>query len=363
MSVQVRAGYLLCICSNSCANVRTGTLFHRVCPAMIDDDQYLFIDTAGFGAHDVSNDENFVDIIGCLNGLGPFVDIVGLLFVYGGSNSDRLGNDDLRTIQWVQCFCGPNFYSKIVLVTSKWDRLKPKAVRQAWTRMEDLLRTPAMKALHNPSTRHEGATIYHHGLPGGVGPPGEAVRVLDKDEDSEERSAELKSMITRIFKSTPIIKLQVAQELGDNGDWSKTEAAKLLSSDPQSITIEIQANRSVVCYKSNSPSPASYDPDNSTKTDAEPGESAQPSKAASNSSTSLPSSQPRKADEPHSQKKMWYQSLFKWLAVAWAAAAFFQGARAQYQNSTNTGAEGAAQSWFSAWNNSQDSWSDETEEE
>ena len=82
---------------------------------MIDDEDYLFVNTAGFGAANMDDMENMEDIVGCLNALGPFITIAGALFVYGGGQR-RMMAHDLTTIQWVKCFCGPEFYRDITIV-------------------------------------------------------------------------------------------------------------------------------------------------------------------------------------------------------------------------------------------------------
>lgn len=39
---------------------------------------------------------------------------------------------DLKTLQWVQCFCGPEFYKNIVVVTTKWDRFTEDDFKELW---------------------------------------------------------------------------------------------------------------------------------------------------------------------------------------------------------------------------------------
>lgn len=96
----------------------TGTLQYYICPAVIEGEQFLFVDTAGFGASDMEEIPNLKDIIGCLSTLGPFVKIAGLMFVYGKVDN-RLTDLDPKLIQWVQC--GPQFYKNITVVTTQWD--------------------------------------------------------------------------------------------------------------------------------------------------------------------------------------------------------------------------------------------------
>lgn len=61
-----------------------GTKEYHIYPAIIDDEQYLFIDTASFGDPYRDNFQNFLNIVSCVRALGAFVQVAGVLFVLGG---------------------------------------------------------------------------------------------------------------------------------------------------------------------------------------------------------------------------------------------------------------------------------------
>ncbi|KAI8297924.1 hypothetical protein K4K59_003140 [Colletotrichum sp. SAR11_240] len=111
-------------------SLKSGTRQYHVCPAVIDHQQYLFIDTAGFGAADLDNEGNFQDIMTCLETLRPFVTFAGVLFVYG--QMERLQCNDLLTMRWIECFCGPRFFQNITIVTTKWDEFTKPSFKKRW---------------------------------------------------------------------------------------------------------------------------------------------------------------------------------------------------------------------------------------
>ncbi|CAG9997303.1 unnamed protein product [Clonostachys byssicola] len=67
---------------------------YEIWPTMIDDEHYLFVDTAGFGAADMDDTKNFRDILTCLEALVPFVTFTGVLFLIAG-NQDKMRAEDL----------------------------------------------------------------------------------------------------------------------------------------------------------------------------------------------------------------------------------------------------------------------------
>lgn len=160
-------------------DITVGTEEYQVCPAIIDGEQYLFIDTAGFGASDIGDVENFHDIVSCLDALAPFVTIAGLLFVYGGTQ-DRMYSHDLATTQWVKCFCGPKFYRHITIVTTKWDSLQEDDFREAWARFTGVINDPTITDILNPGKRYHGGSVYHHGVIMDDANPGAPLRCLPK---------------------------------------------------------------------------------------------------------------------------------------------------------------------------------------
>ncbi|KAF7556970.1 hypothetical protein G7Z17_g1039 [Cylindrodendrum hubeiense] len=199
---------------------KSGTKNYQICPAIIDGEQYLFVDTAGFGAADINDMDNFHDIVTCLDALTPFITVAGVLFVYGG-NQGRMMGADLTTIQWVKCFCGPDFYNRITIVTTKWDSLVDDDFEDAWNiKLPDLLDDSQIKDILEPapvgSRRYHGGHVYHHGLK------------LAKDSDlsmpierfsfrrrSAERAELARAMISKRYKGIPSMKLQVVREMAN----------------------------------------------------------------------------------------------------------------------------------------------------
>jgi len=66
------------------------------------------------------------------------VTVAGVLFLYS-STKDRIEAGDLKTIRWLQCFCGPQFYENITVVTTKWDKMHPDEIDEARERLGELM--------------------------------------------------------------------------------------------------------------------------------------------------------------------------------------------------------------------------------
>src|SRR5947208_214024 len=104
----------------------------------------------------------------CLDALGPFVTFAGILFVYGGTG-ERMTGHDLVTTQWVKCFCGPEFYRYVTIVTTKWDSFIDASFKEKWVRFTGLLDDPIVADLLKPAAsdqnrRYHGGAVYHHGI-------------------------------------------------------------------------------------------------------------------------------------------------------------------------------------------------------
>ena len=137
--------------------------------------------------------EVFKDIMNCLFAIGPFVTIAGVLFLHD-VKKDRMTAGELRTLRWLQCFCGPEFYQNITIVTTKWDELKPTALRKARDRLEEL-KSDELAPLLTPTFHYQGAYLYNHGIPGG-GVAETWDEALDFDSQMSDRAAEVESLST-----------------------------------------------------------------------------------------------------------------------------------------------------------------------
>ncbi|KAH6856874.1 P-loop containing nucleoside triphosphate hydrolase protein [Chaetomium sp. MPI-CAGE-AT-0009] len=218
-------------------DITVGTEEYEVCPAIIHGEQYLFVDTAGFGASDVKDFDNFYDVMSCLDALAPFVTIAGVLFVYGGTQ-DRMHAHDLTTIQWVKCFCGPQFYKYITIVTTKWDTLREESFTEAWRRFAGVKEDPVVADILSPVTggrqRYHGGSVYHHGV------------VMDDDNPTntcaDERAAYAREMIRDRYSGQPKAKLQVLREMIAGVSWDETEAAKVLRNSHLTIKLNVRGN-------------------------------------------------------------------------------------------------------------------------
>jgi hypothetical protein len=217
-----------------------GTQKYEIWPAIIHGQQYLFVDTPGFAAGDMNDMEIFEDIMNCLIAIGPFVTIAGVLFLHD-IKKDRMTAGELKTVRWLQCFCGPLFYQNITFVITKWDELKQKALIKARGRLEEL-KTSHFEPLLNSTAGYQGGYLYNHGIPGGGteeiwGEP------LDYEDDKSTRAAEASNLIHSRYGNIDAVELQIKTELDKGKKLHETEAAKALTTLPTESRIIVARNK------------------------------------------------------------------------------------------------------------------------
>ncbi|KAI0904564.1 P-loop containing nucleoside triphosphate hydrolase protein [Ustulina deusta] len=299
---------------------KSGTKNHQVCPAIIDGEQYLFIDTPGFGAADMDDMDCFCDIVACLDALSPFVIIAGLIFVTGG-NQERLTAAEVKTIQWIKCFCGPKFYRYITIMTSKWDKISEDDFEETWESMLSMLEDdPTVSEILNPppvpngSTQYHGGHIYHHGVVVDEDHPSVPLYRLTTRRHQKERADMATAMIKARYNKAPGVKLQVVREMDKKIPWNDTEAAKVLKHNPSHIKLDIRDGILQVFVKSLG---------DGTPKDKEPS-----CVAGVNIRTEYirpaPDDRRKTASELIST---WLGNLFPWLEIAKEAAMFFLNAQ------------------------------------
>lgn len=211
-----------------------GTIGHRVLPAIVHGKQYLFVDTPGFGAADLANETVFEDIINFLKVIGPFVSIVGVMFVFS-VRKDRLTQGEMKTIRWLQCFCGPEFFQNITLVMTQWDRVTEDDMDQARENVKKLIAGPFSPIL-NPPLGIVGGSIYHHGILDEHG--SDKWIPLSKKSNRETRVHRAGSLIRQRYETveTPA-KLQIQVEMDRHWKQDETEAAKCLFASSSSTVL------------------------------------------------------------------------------------------------------------------------------
>lgn len=189
----------------------------------------------------------FADTMACLHVLGPVVTVAGLIFVTAG-NQERLTAQELQTIQWIKCFCGPEFYRYITILTSKWDKINEDSFEESWESMLDMLRNnPSVFEILNPPAtprdnwkKYQGGHVYHHGIVAHKDHPNVALQCLKPDQHVKERADMAVAMIKSRYKKAPSVKLQIIHEMGNNIPWYKTEAAKILEHNPKDVELDCQ---------------------------------------------------------------------------------------------------------------------------
>ncbi|KAK0613548.1 P-loop containing nucleoside triphosphate hydrolase protein [Immersiella caudata] len=308
----------------------SGTMKYQICPGIIEDEQYLFIDTAGFGAYDITDMDNFYNIMACLDALGPFVTIAGALLVCDAV-VERLTDAELRTIQWLKCLCGPGFYRSVTVVVTRWDKLNIYDFKEAWENPKNLYAHECIDEILHPQgvgqERYHGGTLYHHALdfedvnfhelPKQLGLLGDTPELNHRARRAELAQA---MIIARYGGENPTSKLQIFRELADRTELSKTEAAKVLKSATcgSSLTLHIQDGFARISVPGDTPT-------------IPPTQQGCGSGVKDNGKTNPD------ADKTSGPKTTWRDSVLEWLAAAYKVASFFQQARNSQPYKTGDG--------------------------
>ncbi|RSL54326.1 hypothetical protein CEP54_009948 [Fusarium duplospermum] len=319
----------------------SGTRQYQVCPAIIHGEQYLFVDTAGFGAADLNNMSNFHDIMACVTALGPFVTIAGVLFVYGFPKQ-RFEAQDMQTVRWIQCFCGPEFFSNITIVTTQWDAFCNKgSFRSHWKRFGDMLQKPDLDRIVNPPGRFHGGKVYYHSFPEGRATADSYNSMLWKEEeiDSEKRGDELRNLIRSRYSNAKPAKLQILHELKQKTPLNETQAAKVLQADVTESEILIVDNRAILSFKD----VPRVSETGQGSVDAGSEKEKEKRSASPDSKTSKDGSKAsnKKQTHPPAEEPSLYKRITGWLVIAGNVAEYFMKARSQRHESTNR--KGASQ--------------------
>lgn len=219
----------------------TGTLGYEVLPAVVHGEQYLFVDTPGFGAADLNDKDVYEDIMSCVCTLGQWVTFAGVMFVHD-MRAPRLTESEMKTIRWLQCFCGPQFFENITVVLTQWDRITSYDLIQARD-IAKQLKTTAFANILSPEHVKSGC-LYYHG-----------VRVGDRNEwdvvSMHERPAERCSMAADFIRanyerSDEVAKLQVLEELTMGWGLYETQAAVSLFNTFSSSTICVLRRKALI---------------------------------------------------------------------------------------------------------------------
>ncbi|KAL4796119.1 P-loop containing nucleoside triphosphate hydrolase protein [Aspergillus venezuelensis] len=164
----------------------SGTLGYQVIPAIIHGQQYLFIDTPGFGAADLSDDDVYDDIMSCVGTLGQWVTIAGVMFVHKAQET-RLTRAEMTTIRWLECFCGPQFFKNITIVMTQWDNITQNKMEQARENAKELERLAFDDILFPKHIK--GGRVYNHGVNLGGGSKWDVLSCESRVEERRQLAA------------------------------------------------------------------------------------------------------------------------------------------------------------------------------
>lgn len=220
---------------------------YQIVPAIIHGEQYIFVDTPGFGAVDINSEENHCAILTCLATLGSFTTPAGVLFM-PDTRALTTHDHDLMTIQWIAAFCGPTFLRNVTVVISMWDRITEDDFPGHWALMEELKRD-YLPPILDPAPGHRGGEVYDHGFPEGRSSPDAYHSILSLKRHGPRRAEELRAMIHRRYggPAAADVMPQAAREMeAAKGDAMATEAAKVFGGRPIETEVRVVGGRAVV---------------------------------------------------------------------------------------------------------------------
>lgn len=220
-----------------------GTTEYGIWPTIIDGGKYLFVDTLGFGAADLDDYDVLDNIVNCLLTFGSFVRVAGVLFLHS-STKDRMEVSELQNIRWLQCFCVPEFYRNITIVTNKWDKHHFDDIADTRERLVEL-ETHYLAPLFCPAPEFGDAYLYNHGIPDGGKSNKDWEVQLRRNKNRDDRSAEIKKLFRDRYRQGSEIELQISKEL-KRKTLKHTEAAKALRGGTKQTDIRVQDNRAIV---------------------------------------------------------------------------------------------------------------------
>jgi hypothetical protein len=204
-------------------------------------EQYLFVDTPGFGAEDLDDKDVYEDIMSCVRTLGQWVTIAGIMFVHD-MRAQRLTKSEMKTIRWLQCFCGPQFFENITVVLTQWDRITKCDMDQTRD-IAKQFETAAFRGILSPEHAKGGRVYYHE------------VKMSDEQEwdvvSMKERPEERSSMAADFIRdhyehSAEIAELQVLEELSKGWGIYETQAAVSLFNTFSSSTICVLRRKALI---------------------------------------------------------------------------------------------------------------------
>lgn len=151
------------------------------------------------------------NIVSYLVALGSFVTVAGVLFLHSRTKN-RMVAGKLKTIRWLQCFCSPQFYKNITIVTMKQDKIHLDKIGEARKRLEELA-TNDLAPVLDPLQQFKGGYLYNHGIPGSRKSDQDWEIRLSHGKKIVEQSTEIKKLILDRYDQYPKIKLRLQKRL------------------------------------------------------------------------------------------------------------------------------------------------------
>ncbi|KAL4788745.1 hypothetical protein BDV19DRAFT_395802 [Aspergillus venezuelensis] len=202
-------------------SVKSGTLGYEVLPTVVHGEQYLFVDTPGFGAQDLDDKKVYEDIMNCVCTLGQWVTIAGVMFVHSMRSADWLAESEMKTIRW--------------LITED-DMDQARAVAKE---LED----SAFRSILSPE-HVKGGRLYRHGVEMSDGHDWDVVSMMRRRGERVSMAADF--IRDHYERSDGVARLQVLEELSRGCGLYETEAAASLFNTFSSSTICVLRQKALI---------------------------------------------------------------------------------------------------------------------
>ncbi|PSN66356.1 hypothetical protein BS50DRAFT_574792 [Corynespora cassiicola Philippines] len=230
---------------------KSGALTHGIWPTIIDEKQYLFVEIPEFGAADTNDVDNLKNVASCVRAFNKFTKITGVLFLHD-CNEYWMSKQGLQTIRWLQCFCGPKFYDRITIITSRGDNrdLEKNTVTSS---RGDRLKEEYFMPLTCPPAPLPGAGTLYHAFADYIRTEEDLEPLSEHEFQYNKRNAWIRASIARIYDDypdieLPDIELQVTTEMKRGVRLLDTEAERTLSLKPYHTIIRAN-DRWAIVYK------------------------------------------------------------------------------------------------------------------
>ncbi|EXJ70048.1 uncharacterized protein A1O5_07121 [Cladophialophora psammophila CBS 110553] len=195
----------------------------QIVKAVIDKKDFFVMDTPGFDPG--SEQKVFLEIVRGIRTIGPFAQIIGLLYLTC-INQPRFDQFDRKLVRFIRAFCGDEYLPRITFVTTFWTAAGPRQ-QTTFNQQLEFLRRNWQKAFDGQEP-----ILYQHGREYNLDGQ-DTGRFVDWFENRVQIAQYGKEMIVRRYgeRGTPetcTASPRIVHELNANTPIHDTQAGRLL---------------------------------------------------------------------------------------------------------------------------------------